>query len=83
MSTHSILIACGVGIVAGWLASIVMKGRGSGLLRDLVIGLLGGFVGHWLLPKTGIVLPDGHGAAILTAFAGAVVLLLAARVIGK
>ena len=84
MTLESILIACAIGIVAGWLASLVMKGAGSGLLRDMVIGVLGGFIGHWLIPKMGIALPGGpYVVAILTAFIGAVVLLLAIRMIAK
>ena len=84
MTLESVLIACGIGIIAGWLASLVMKGAGSGLVRDLLIGLAGGFIGHWLIPKTGITMPGGpYVSAILTAFAGAVVLLLVIRLIGK
>lgn len=80
---ESIFIACAIGIVAGWLASLVMKGGGSGLLRDLVIGLLGGIIGSWLIPKTGIVLGGGYLGAIATAFIGAVVLLLVVRLVAK
>ena len=83
MTLQSFLIACGIGIVAGWLASLVMKGAGSGLLRDLVIGVLGGIIGSWLIPKTGLVLGAGYVGAIATAFIGAVVLLLAIRLIIK
>ena len=36
------------GIIAGWLAGLLVKGKGFGLMGDLVIGLLGGFVGGWL-----------------------------------
>jgi len=36
------------GIVAGWLAGLVVRGRGFGLIGDLVIGLLGGLVGGWI-----------------------------------
>jgi len=83
MDTTTILIACGIGIIAGWLASLVMRGGSSGLLRNLVIGLLGGIVGHLLIPKTGIVLPAGYPGAILSAFAGAVVLLLIFKLLAK
>ena len=83
MDTQSILIACAIGIIAGWLASMLLKGGGSGLVLDLVIGVLGSFVGAWLIPKTGISLPAGYPGAILTAFIGAVVLLLAIRIVSK
>ena len=80
---ESILIACAIGIIAGWLASLVMKGGGSGLLRDLIIGLLGGIIGSWLIPKTGIVLGSGYVGAIATAFIGAVILLVVVRLVAK
>jgi len=37
-----------VGIIAGWLTGLVVKGRGYGLIGDLVVGLLGGLIGGWL-----------------------------------
>lgn len=83
MNLESILIACGIGIVAGWLASLVMKGGGSGLLRDLLIGLVGGLIGGWLLPKVGLRVDGGYAGAIITAFIGAVVLLLIVRLVAK
>lgn len=83
MTLESFLIACAIGIVAGWLASLVMKGGSSGLLRNLLIGLVGGLIGSWLIPKTGLVLGAGYVEAILTAFIGAVVLLLIVRLVAK
>ncbi len=83
MTLQHFLIMCGIGILAGWLASLVMKGGGSGLLRDLIIGLLGGIIGGWLIPQTGLHLGGGYVGAILTAFIGAVVLLLLVRIIAK
>lgn len=83
MSLEHILITCAIGILAGWLASIVMKGGGSGILRDLIIGLLGGLIGGWLIPKTGLTIPGAHPyvASILTAFVGAVILLFIVRIV--
>ena len=83
MTFESILIACGIGIVAGWLASLVMKGGSSGLISNLVIGVIGGFIGAWLIPKTGLVLGGGYVGAIANAFIGAVVLLFAIRLLSK
>ncbi len=37
------------GIVAGWLTGLVMRGRGYGLIGDLILGIVGGSVGGWLL----------------------------------
>lgn len=81
LSNQSVLVIIFVGIVAGWLAGRVMQGGGFGLIGDLVIGLVGAFIGDWLLPRLGIHLGVGLVAAILNAFIGAVVLLLILRLI--
>ncbi|MGJ4949202.1 putative membrane protein YeaQ/YmgE (transglycosylase-associated protein family) [Bradyrhizobium sp. USDA 4369] len=82
LSNESLLVILFVGIVAGWLAGRVMEGGGFGLIGDLIVGLLGAFVGNWLLPRLGIHLGVGLVAAIINAFIGAVVLLLVLRLIG-
>jgi uncharacterized membrane protein YeaQ/YmgE (transglycosylase-associated protein family) len=73
-----------VGLVAGWLASQVMKGRGSGLVGDLVLGvvgaLLGGFLASALLDIPNAV--NGiNVTSILVAFIGAVILIALLRAI--
>lgn len=65
-----------VGLVAGVLASLVMGGTGYGLIGDIIIGILGAFVGGWLFARLGVSAPfGGLGGVIFTAFIGAVVLL--------
>ena len=81
LSNQSLLAIIFVGIVAGWLAERVMEGSGFGLIGDLLIGLLGAFIGDWLLPRLGIHLGIGLVAAIMNAFIGAVILLLAVRLL--
>jgi uncharacterized membrane protein YeaQ/YmgE (transglycosylase-associated protein family) len=71
-----------VGLIAGWLASVVVKGGGYGCIGDIIVGvvggLLGGFVASYFFhmgdPMSGINLPS-----ILIAFVGSVVLLLILR----
>jgi uncharacterized membrane protein YeaQ/YmgE (transglycosylase-associated protein family) len=82
LSNQSLLIIIVVGIVAGWLAGRVMAGGGFGLIGDLIVGLIGAFIGDWLLPQLGIHLGTGILALILNAFIGAVVLLLLLRLLG-
>src|ERR1700691_953086 len=82
LSNQSLLIIVVVGIVAGWLAGRVMQGGGFGLIGDLLIGLVGAFIGDWLLPQLGIHLGVGVVALIIDAFIGAVVLLLILRLVG-
>ena len=69
-----------VGLVAGVLASLVMGGYG--LLVDIIIGIVGAFVGGWIFRKLGVTVPfHGLGGVIFVAFIGAVVLLAALRII--
>jgi uncharacterized membrane protein YeaQ/YmgE (transglycosylase-associated protein family) len=82
LSNQGILIILFVGIVAGWLAGKVMDGGGFGVIGDLVVGLVGAFIGDWLLPRLGIHLGVGVVALIINAFIGAVVLLLILRLLG-
>ena len=51
LSNQSLLVIIVVGIVAGWLAGRVMESGGFGLIGDLIVGLLGAFIGDWLLPR--------------------------------
>jgi uncharacterized membrane protein YeaQ/YmgE (transglycosylase-associated protein family) len=81
LSNQSLLVILFVGVIAGWLAGRVMEGGGFGLIGDLVVGLVGAFIGNWLLPRLGIHLGVGVVAAIVNAFIGAVVLLLILRVL--
>ena len=82
LSNQSLLVIILVGIIAGWLAGRVLEGGGFGLIGDLVVGLIGAFIGDWRLPKLGIHLGVGIVAAIMHAFIGAVVLLLILRLLG-
>ena len=81
LSNQSLLVIIVVGIIAGWLAGRFMEGGGFGLVGDLLVGLIGAFVGDWLLPKLGIHLGTGVIAAIVNAFLGAVVFLLILRLL--
>ncbi len=81
MSNQGVLITLAIGIIAGWLASKVVHGTGSGLIGDLVIGILGAFIGGWLLPKLGIFLGVGFVPAVINATAGAVILLIIIRMV--
>ncbi len=74
MSVENLLIFLLIGALAGWLAGVVMKGRGFGVIINIVIGVIGAFFGGWLLPKLGIAFGGSIGLFI-TAFIGAVLLL--------
>ena len=71
-----------VGLVAGVLASLVMGGTGYGLLGDIVIVIVGAFVGGWFFSALGAGAPfGGLAGTIFVAFIGAVVLLFILRMI--
>jgi len=83
MDAQSLIIWLIVGGVAGWLAGMVVKGGGYGLIGDIVVGILGGLIAGWLLPQVGIVIGSGIIAAIIDAFIGAVILLIVLRLIAR
>jgi uncharacterized membrane protein YeaQ/YmgE (transglycosylase-associated protein family) len=71
-----------VGLIAGVLASIAMGGTGYGIIGDIIIGIVGSFVGGWLFRTLGASSPlGGLPGTILVAFIGAVVLLFVLRAI--
>jgi uncharacterized membrane protein YeaQ/YmgE (transglycosylase-associated protein family) len=65
-----------VGAIAGWLAGLLVKGFGFGLIGNIVVGIVGAVIAGWLLPQLGIGLGVGMVAAIINAVIGAVVLLV-------
>jgi uncharacterized membrane protein YeaQ/YmgE (transglycosylase-associated protein family) len=79
-NTQNLLVFLIVGVVAGFLAGKVMKGTGFGFLGDLVVGVIGAFLGAWMFALLGIT-AYGLLGSLLTAFAGALVLLFALRLI--
>jgi uncharacterized membrane protein YeaQ/YmgE (transglycosylase-associated protein family) len=82
LSNESLLVIVIVGIVAGWLAGKLVAGGGFGLIGDLVVGVIGAFIGDWLLPRLNIHLGAGILSAIANATIGAIVLLVIIRVLG-
>ena len=83
MGIESIVIWLIVGAVAGWLAGMVVKGGGYGLLGNIVVGIIGAVIAGWLLPQLGVNVGSGFIAAIIDAFIGAVILLVILRLIGR
>lgn len=71
LSNESLLVILFVGVIAGWLASHLVRGGGFGLIGDLVLGVIGAFIGDWLLPRLNIHLGVGTLALIINATIGA------------
>jgi uncharacterized membrane protein YeaQ/YmgE (transglycosylase-associated protein family) len=76
LSAESLLIILLVGGIAGWLAGVIVKGTGFGLVADIALGIVGAFIGSWLLPKLGVRIGAGLIAQIIVAVIGALILLL-------
>ena len=81
MSGESLVVILFVGVVAGWLAGQIVRGTGFGIVGDLVVGIIGAFIGDWLLPRLGVHLGVGIIAAIADATIGAILLLLVVRLV--
>ena len=80
--TRQLLVMIGIGLVAGFLASLLLGG--SGLIRYLVSGLIGAFVGPMLLSalKLDLGIRNALASQIVSATIGAILVVLVARLIG-
>ncbi len=72
-----------IGAVAGWLAGLAMKGRGFGVLGNIVVGVVGAILGGYLFGVLGVSTGGGVLGSLITAFVGAVVLLFLVGLIKK
>ena len=72
---EGIIVTIVLGAIAGWLGSQIYKGTGLGLLGNILVGIVGGFIGYWGLGKLGVNLGSGYIGYILTAAIGAIALL--------
>jgi uncharacterized membrane protein YeaQ/YmgE (transglycosylase-associated protein family) len=80
MDVQALIIFLAIGAVAGWLAGVLMKGGGFGLVGDVILGVVGAVVGGFLFGLLGIS-AGGLLGAIVTATVGAVLLLFLVRLV--
>ncbi|WP_398470027.1 GlsB/YeaQ/YmgE family stress response membrane protein [Tardiphaga sp.] len=78
-----ILAALLIGAIAGWLAGLIVRGAGFGLIGNIVVGIIGALVAGWLLPKLNVTLATGTLGSILDATVGAVVVLVVLSLIRR
>ena len=84
MGIPSLLTWLALGALAGWLAGKIMRGGGFGLVGNIVVGVVGSFVGGWLAGLLGLGRTGGFNlVSIATAVAGAVVLLFVVGAVKK
>lgn len=83
MDPVALIIWLAIGAVAGWLAGVIMKGGGFGLVGDIIVGIIGAAVAGYILPRLGIVIGGGVVAAIINAVIGACLLLFVLRILKR
>lgn len=79
---QQLIVLIVVGLIAGWLAGVIRKGRGFGVVGNLVVGVVGAAIGGLLLPIFGLH-AVGVVGGILSATVGAVVLLWIVELINR
>ncbi len=72
-----------VGLIAGFLASVVMRGGGYGIVGDIVVGIVGALIGGFLASLIGIQTGGGLVVSIIIAFIGACILIAILRVVSR
>jgi uncharacterized membrane protein YeaQ/YmgE (transglycosylase-associated protein family) len=81
--TEAQILWLGIGGLAGWLAGILMKGSGYGLAGDIIIGIVGGFIGGWMAEILGLDVTGGIVPSIITAIFGAAIFISIMRMFAK
>jgi uncharacterized membrane protein YeaQ/YmgE (transglycosylase-associated protein family) len=78
MSNESILMIVVIGGIAGWLAGLILRGTGYGVIADIIVGLIGAFVGNWLVRALHVSVNLGSPLAdrIVVSVLGATLLML-------
>lgn len=75
MTPQGLIILLIVGAIAGWLAGVIMKGFGFGLIGNIIVGIVGAAIASWLFPFLGVSLGAGIVGSIISATIGAIILL--------
>lgn len=83
MPIEALIIWLLIGAVSGWLAGLVVKGGGFGLIGDMAVGIAGSFIAGYLLPKFNIHIGSGLIGYIIDGAIGGVILLVAVSVIRR
>lgn len=83
MNLQELVIFLAIGAVAGWLAGLLMKKGGFGLIGNIVIGILGAIVGGFVFDFLGIRIGGDIIGSIITSTAGAIVLLFVVGLVNK
>ena len=82
MDGHGIILIIIIGGIAGWLAGLITKGRGFGIIGNIIIGIVGAFIGRFLFGLFGLHAMNIVGSLVV-AIVGAVVLIIIVKFIKK
>jgi uncharacterized membrane protein YeaQ/YmgE (transglycosylase-associated protein family) len=80
--SHPLLYWLLIGLIAGWLAGKISRGQGFGCLTDIILGLIGAFLGGWIFMQLGI-LGRGFIYSLAAATLGAVILVAIVRLFAR
>ncbi len=83
MSTNALILTIVLGAVSGWLAGQITRGRGLGLVGNILVGVIGAFIGSYLFAALGVRIGSGMVAELIRAVSGAVLLLFLVSLIKK
>lgn len=72
-----------IGLIAGWLAGVLVKGGGFGVIGDIIVGVIGSFLGGYLFKVVGVSVGGGMIGSIVVATVGAIVLIVVLRLIKR
>ena len=72
-----------IGLIAGWLAGMLVKGGGFGVVGDMIVGVLGAFIGGFLFTTLGVSSGGGMIGSIIVATIGAIILIVILRLIKR
>lgn len=81
MGLETLIVFLIIGGVAGWLAGMIIKGFGFGIVGNVIVGIVGAFLAGFILPAIGISIGGGILGSIINATIGAVILLFIIKLI--
>lgn len=85
MDVSAIIVTLIIGAIAGWLAGVIVKGAGFGIVGNIIVGIVGAFVASLLFPRIGFVIATESAllSSIIYATIGAVIVLLVLSLIRR
>lgn len=83
MTVTSLIITLIIGAIAGWLASMIVKGHGQGVLTNIIVGIVGALIAGFLFPAFGFGVTSPVLGSIISSTIGAVILLLILRLLKR